>query len=112
QDVASAIELAHTIPDFFPDLLNGSHTQQLSQLREAEEFIAGKGTLKEFYATLRSPNPAEPFPCAQSVDEHWAIYRWLQVRFMFALDLHVRYQGKIPDSPSPKTSEKFEHDVL
>ncbi|MNT61706.1 hypothetical protein D3C72_1993660 [compost metagenome] len=44
--------------------------------------------------------------------EDWAIYRWLQVQFLFALDLYVRYQGKVPDSMGSAAWEKLEHDVL
>ena len=46
------------------------------------------------------------------IDENWALYRWLQVQLLFALDVFVRYQGKSPDIENPRIYERMEHDVL
>ena len=60
-----------------------------------------------------SPPPGEkPLPLGESIDEKWAIYRWVQVQLLFALDVHVRYQGNIPTPLSSNVYEKMEHDVL
>lgn len=111
-DVESSIDLARTIPKFFPDLLTGSQADQLSQRQEAEALVASRDSFREFYASLESPDKERPFPPVDLVDQNWAIYRWLQIHFLFALDLYVRYGGRLPDKPSAKTLEKLEHDVL
>ncbi len=111
-DVQLFIERAATVNSFFPDLLKGSHAQRERARAEAEQAIAEPGALSVFYATLEPPPGERPLPCASLVDESWALYRWLQVQLLFAVDLYVRYQGHIPQTFGRATYEKLEHDVL
>jgi hypothetical protein len=46
------------------------------------------------------------------IDESWALYRWLQVQLLFAVDVFARYQGVNLDIANPIIYEKMEHDVL
>jgi hypothetical protein len=46
------------------------------------------------------------------VGPDWALFRWLQVQLLFAIDVYCRYGGKLPDVLTPKWYEKMEHDVL
>lgn len=111
-DVQLFIERAAIMNSFFPDLLNGSHARREGARAEAENAIAAPGALSEFYAALEPPLGERPLPSASLVNESWALYRWLQVQFLFAIDVYIRYQGRIPQSFGPVTYEKLEHDVL
>lgn len=111
-DVMSFVQRASTINSFFPNLLVGSHAQRVKAREAAELAIAEPSSLISFYALLEPPPGQKPLPAPELVSENWALYRWLQVKFLFALDLYVRYQGKIPEEFSPSIFEKLEHDVL
>ncbi len=112
QDVSSFIERSEGITDFFPDLLKGSQTSRDHARTEAEKTIVAPRSLVNFYSKLEPPLGETSLPAAANVDESWALYRWLQVQFLFSVDLCVRYQGKVPKNLSPKVFEKLEHDVL
>lgn len=111
-DVASFIDQMPLIADFFPTLLNGTQDEQLSARESAEAAIAEPGALIPFYANLEPPPGERPLPSAKAVDENWALYRWLQVQLMFALDLYIRYRGSRVEVLTPAMYEKLEHDVL
>ncbi|HET7675544.1 MAG TPA: hypothetical protein VFL54_08480 [Gammaproteobacteria bacterium] len=111
-DVESFLERASMVPTFFPDLLKGSTTQQKSAQAEAEQALAAPGSLMAFYSSLEPPAGEKPLPPAHLVSEDWAVYRYLQVQMLFALDVYVRYQGKLPQPLSGAVYERMEHDVL
>jgi len=111
-DVMTLKEKAIGIPDFFSDLSVGNDDVRRQRRKEAEELIAEPGSLMEFYAGLRAPKGTRKFPSRRIVNEKWAIYRWLQVQFLFALDLYLRYGFALADPMSPATEERIEHDVL
>jgi hypothetical protein len=111
-DVIAFIERAKNTTDFFPDLFEGSQSERDLARANAENAIVEPGSLLAFYSQLQAPLGEKPLPPAAIVDESWAIYRWLQVQFLFALDVCVRYQGAVPETLTSKTFEKLEHDVL
>jgi len=111
-DVRSFIARVPLMAEFFPNLLAGSDQQQLQEREIAEREIAKSGSLLPFYANLEPPQGQKALPPADIVNENWALYRWLQVQFLFALDLYVRYRGSVPDDLSPAMFERIEHDVL
>ncbi len=111
-DVRSYIERVSLIPTFFPDVLVGSTEDRKAAAADAEEAIAAPGSLLPFYSNLEPPPGETALPPAELVDESWALYRWLQVQLLFALDVFVRHQGIKPDLGNPSIFEKMEHDVL
>ena len=111
-DVLSFVARAASTNSFFPDLLVGNSKQQIHAREEAERAIAEHDFLIAFYASLESPLGEKALPPSELVTEDWAIYRWLQVQFLFGLDLYVRYQGTVPEEFSPAVYRKLEHDVL
>lgn len=111
-DVQLFIERSAVVNSFFPDLFNGSDVRRKGAQAEAEKAIAAPGALSEFYAALEQPPGERPLPSACLVNESWALYRWLQVQLLFAVDLYVRYQGRLPQRFGRVTYEKIEHDIL
>lgn len=112
RDVASYLDRANVISEFFPDLLIGSDQARQEARIEAEKLIAMPGSLKVFYAGLKSPPGERPLPSVDLVDESWALYKYLQVQLLFAIDIYVRHAGIIPTGATGKAFEKLEHDVL
>ena len=106
------LEKTATIAPMFPDLFKGSQQERDAAHTEAEAVIVSPRALVPFISQFEPPPGEKPLPPIESIDEEWAIYRWTQVQLLFALDAHVRYQGKIPQPPSARVSEKIEHDVL
>lgn len=111
-DVQSFIGRVPVIASLFPNLLVGSHTQQVRERENAERAIAEPGALIPFYSNLEPPPGQKKLPPATIVTEEWALYRWIQVQLLFALDLYVRYRGTVPENLSTAMYEKLEHDVL
>jgi hypothetical protein len=111
-DVRSFVARASETRSFFPDLLIGRHEKRVQAREAAERAIVEPRSLIAFYARLESPPGERRLPPSSLITEDWAIYRWLQVQFLFAIDLYVRYQGCIPREFSVATYERLEHDVL
>ncbi|BCK86524.1 hypothetical protein MIZ01_0286 [Sideroxyarcus emersonii] len=103
---------AATANSFFPNLLVGNQAERTKARDDAERAIAEPGSLINLYSNLEPPPGERPLPPSSLVTEDWALYRWLQVQFLFGLDLYVRYQGNIPSKFSSAIYEKLEHDVL
>lgn len=112
EEVEEFLKRAEVIPSFFPDLLEGSDAQRQVAYSEAERAIAEPGALIPFYSQLEPPVPEGSFPPADIVSDDWAVYRWLQVQLLFALDVYVRYGGTCPKELTPRTYKRMEHDVL
>ena len=111
-DVSALLQLVESVPDIFPDLLKGSDAQREQERTEVEAAIANdtKGIL-EFYASLASAQDAPPLPPPYAIDENWALFRWVQVRLLFVVDIYCRYGGKVPQDPAGRIYEKLEHDL-
>ena len=111
-DVSAFLERVSTIPSFFPNLLTGTDSDRRAAHTDAEHALAEPRALIPFYSQLEPPPGEKALPTPDLVSEEWAVYRWLQVQMLFALDVYVRYRGKVPQDLSPRTYEKMEHDVL
>jgi len=112
-DVRSLKARALHMPDFFPEVFRGSDSERRAARLEAERDIAAKpGKLFDFYASLRAPKGQKKLPPRMLITEDWAVYRWLQIHLLFALDLYCRYGTSIADALTPKVEERIEHDVL
>lgn len=105
------IQLSESTPSLFPNVLSGSTEARRESRAEAEAAIADVAQIITFYRGLASPDPCSPFPDADLVGPDWAHIRWVQVQMMFALDLHVRYQGAVRTALTAKVLERLEHDV-
>jgi len=111
-DVVGFLEQVSLVPTFFPNLLTGNTAEQKLAHAEAEGALAEPRALIPFYSSLEPPPGERPLPPARLVSEKWAVYRWLQVKLLFAVDVYVRYRGALPETLSPSTYERMEHDVL
>jgi hypothetical protein len=111
-DVHAFMSVAETSGTFFSGLLEGSQNDRIQARLGAETAIASPGALRDFYASLTPPPGEKPLPPQNLVGDDWAVYRYLQVKMLFALDLYVRYQGSMPQDMSEATFERMEHDVL
>jgi hypothetical protein len=112
-DVASYLDTVRLTPTFFPDILKGNDASRAIARQEAERAVAEEtDNLLGFYRLLTFP-PGEPsLPPADIVTRDWALFRWVQVKLLFALDVYCRYSGKLPEPLSTKVHERLEHDVL
>jgi hypothetical protein len=112
-DVLSYLEAIRLTPTFFPNLLDGSDASRALARQEAERAIAQETeALLGFYRLLTPPPGERPLPPAELITPEWALFRWLQVKLLFALDVYCRYSGKMPEPLSPKVHQRLEHDVL
>lgn len=111
-DVLSFIDRISVVKVLFPNILAGSQAQQEKVRQDVERTLAKPGALLPFYSLMAPPSDQQNYPSAAIVNEDWAIYRWLQVQFLFAVDLYVRYRGVVPEALSAAMYEKIEHDVL
>lgn len=111
-DVESYLERVELVPTFFPNLLKGNDIERKTAKDNAERLIAKPGELLPFYGKLEHPPGGKQLPPSEIVNEDWALYRWLQVQMLFAIDVFVRYQGQKPDTSSANIFVKLEHDVL
>lgn len=111
-DVKNFLDRVEVVPSFFSDLLKGSDVDRRRSWAEAEAAIVAPRALMPFYAQLEPPPGQKPQPPADTITDDWALYRYLQMQMLFALDVYVRYQGRVPDIGNPAVFERIEHDVL
>lgn len=113
ESVESFLQRISTIKSMFPELLKGSQETRKSAHLDAEKAISAPRALQPFIAQFTyPPDEGKHLRNSDSIDEEWALYRWVQVQLLFALDVYVRYQGNIPEPLTPTLYEKLEHDVL
>ena len=113
-DVASFIQSAQVMATVFPDLLSDINSPKENAIEEAAHSIATEpSSVITFYAELNSEPGERPFPPADLVTPSWALFRYLQVQLLMALDIYSRYRGKIPNVAdlTPAWYEKIEHDL-
>ena len=111
-DVQTLKERALCAPDYFPDVFAGSDLQRWRARAEAESLIAQPESLLDVYAQLRAPKGIKRFPPRKLLSKDWALYRWLQIEFLLALDLYSRFGSTLGKVLSATTEERIEHDVL
>lgn len=111
-DVRTFVDHVGTIPSFFSNLLTGTDACQRAARADAERMLAAPRALIPFYSQLEPPPGEKAWPPPGLVSEEWAVYRWLQVKLLFALDVYIRYRGTVPQDLSPATYQRMEHDVL
>lgn len=110
-DVRQLISLAEMTPSLFPGLLVGTTEQQHAARRRAEAAIGQLEQIHKFYSVLQPVLPELRYPVVSDKFKKWAFLRWLQVLMLFALDLFVRYRGKLREGLTPKVLLRLEHDV-
>ncbi|MBC3806209.1 hypothetical protein H8K52_02470 [Undibacterium seohonense] len=105
------IELSKTSESLFGSLLTGTQEEQDRAKQNAEILIANCDEVRNFFGTLESPDPNLPYPSAQNINSSWALLRWLQVRMLFALDIHLRYQDQVDEMLTAGVLDRLEHDL-
>lgn len=111
EDIERLVDLSETIPILFPGLLSGTAKAQGAAKSDAEASI---GSLEYILAFYNDMEPAQMTPAGPKIHENleqWAHLRWLQVLMLFAVDLHVRYQGRLRKELTSGVLERLEHDV-
>jgi hypothetical protein len=98
--------------DHFPELLAGNDAARAAARVAAEELVAQPTALLDFYGQLRAPKGMKRLPPRRLINERWALYRWLQVQFLFAIDLYLRYGDSLAHPLSARVEERIEHDTL
>jgi len=111
-DAASAKIRALAMPSFFPDLAAQNSRVRKAARATAEDQVVQPESLMDFYANLRAPKGQRKLPPRRLISESWSVYRWLQIDFLFSIDLYFRF-GSTLSRPLPLASEQgIEHDVL
>lgn len=105
------IELSKMSESLFGPLLTGTQEEQDRAKQNAEMLISNHDEIRNFFGALESPDPSLPYPSAQNMDSSWAFFRWLQVKMLFALDIHLRYQGKVDEMLTAGVLDRLEHDL-
>lgn len=91
---------ASTIPQAFPELANYCPGQEASRIEEAKSRIC---TEREFVRSFYHNEDAQ-WPSFDTISEEWAIYRWLQIRVLAALD-YFKKHGVMKKSGKAKAIE-------
>lgn len=108
------MERASTMRDMFSSLRDCEKKNIETVVSSLKNEVARNPWLvKEVYAgTIGDANlPIDVKP--ENIGKNWAIYRWIQVQLIYALDLYKKYQGEIPPPNSGKSFMlNIEHDML
>lgn len=110
-EIERLIDLSDQTPSLFPNILEGSAEARRLDHKDIQRVIADPDKMLGFYSVLKSPDLAKPYPSISSRPEQWALIRWLQVTMLFAVDLFVRYQGRLRASLTPAVRTRLEHDL-
>jgi hypothetical protein len=111
-DAASAKDRALSMPSFFPDLAARNSRTRRAARDQAEKAVVEPDSLMDFYASLRAPKGQRKLPPRRMISENWALYRWLQIDFLFCIDLYFRLGPALAHPLPAKTEQDIEHDML
>ena len=112
-DVGALIRRAKAVPKMFPLAFVGTDEEKRLAIESAETLIAtDKDALLSFYGGFRAPKGHRKPPPSRYLDENWALYRWVQVHLLFALDLATRQLSNLVEPLPVSLYEKIEHDAL
>ena len=112
EDAETFKEQALLMQSFFPDLAAKKSHARLAARIAVEEFIVEPGSLMTFYANLRAPKGQRKLPPSRLLSDTWALYRWLQIDFLFCVDLYFRFGSRLSEPLSPKEEQGIQHDIL
>jgi len=111
-DAQSAKSRALQMPSFFPELAaRKSHVRRAAR-EDAEKQVVQPGALMDFYTNLRAPKGQRKLPPKRLLTDNWALYRWLQIDFLFCIDLYFRFGSTLSNLLSPASEQGIEHDIL
>lgn len=101
------------VSDFFPALKGLRHSEFTEAIREAKQQVAlNDDKVREICAHLLKDNTRLNALSASILDPVWAIFRWIQVRIIYSLDLLLSYQGELPTKVADKFWRRIEHEML
>ena len=113
EETQGFVDRIESITEIFPNLAKCS-AKELSETCDSikNDVVCKMGLVKSIYkSTLDHSNLPITVP-SENTGNKWAIYRWLQVQLMYAIDLYKKYNGKIPDTVSEPFWNDREHDLL
>lgn len=113
EETQGFVDRVESIAEIFPDLAKCS-AKELSETCDSikNDVVDKMDLVKAIYnSTLGHSNLPITVP-SENIGKKWAIYRWLQVQLMYAIDLYKKYNGKIPDTVSEPFWNDREHDLL
>lgn len=115
-DVGGLVQRVEAVASMFPQLLGGRDADRKAFKESVEETIGtDREQLMQFYASLEVPAlDGKAFPGAERLTTNWAIYRWLQVNLLMAVDLLYRYRLTLQDKDvmTEKVATELENDIL
>ena len=113
REVSEFVEQISFIAALFPALLKGNDNVRMLAKNEAEKLLTANPTfILNLYNQFEAPSNKNSYPPTNLVTTDWAVFRWLQVKWLMLLDIYCRYNGKIPDKLTGKFYENIEHDML
>ena len=111
-DSTSFLQRCQLVYEFFPDL-NGIKFRDFSPAVAATRasVATDKALVRRIYASFLNEDAPSNALKPSMLDAQWAWFRWVQYQLLAALRMFHRYQGRIPDSPSPNVLLKAEHSM-
>lgn len=92
------------VPVQFPKLRNYRPGDNSSQIEGIQKRICTDPEyVREFYNGERE----DTWPSAEHIDERWALFRWIQIRVMAALDYYRKYGEREMSSDTTKIENEY-----
>ncbi len=111
-----AIRIWRSVDRFFPRLRGLNAGGDCEAVEEARRIIANDiATVRRIYDAIRQQwkatngFPAE-LPPANLIGPNWAVYRWLQVNLLAAIDIVSKYAAEIVPKAEKLTNERHDLD--
>ncbi|MDF1690368.1 MAG: hypothetical protein P1U35_12240 [Cycloclasticus sp.] len=111
-DISALIQRVNSLEELFPNFHERVRKEQEPYVREIMNAVANDvSDLATFLSQLELPGE-KAMPPRESLNQNWAIFRWLQVQLLFAIDIARRYGVLDIAKLTEKQQTSFEHDVL
>ena len=102
-----------TIPDMFPELRLDSGVKRPVALKNARNLVvSNRSELTTRFISNLHLGEAQLKEVVQKITPDWAIYRLVQTKLLFGLDIYERHGIVNAASATPKLYTKLEHDVI
>jgi len=113
QKAEEFFKLAMMVATFFPQINGIPYADLPAQISGAKKTVAIDITaVRAIYAKLAEAEEGLNSVSSDTLNPNWALFRWIQVRCLYSLDLIFRYYGCLPSNPTTRFWTKIEHDML
>lgn len=112
EDAKDFLVRCQLVHQFFPELNGIEYKVFPAAVDAARTKVANDlNFVRTIYSSFLDQDAPAGAPSPEQLNEKWAWFRWIQCQLLAALRIFKRYQGRIPEPPTPNILRRGEHSM-